>query len=138
GERCAPSTFLDMLKSEYEFKDDNQSWQSIRIDHEVYSVRYLSGIRDEFVRKIGLNLSRAYRVGETAASIAVLKDVEAGGDIDAHVDVTQHHYSSGDNPALLAEARDGWVKELCEQAAQFLTTGHMMVVVNHGSREDQD
>src|SRR5438477_11023705 len=95
GERCAPSTFLDMLKSEYEFKDDNQSWQSICIDYEVYSVRYLSGIRDELVRKIGLNLCRACRVGETAASIAALKDVEASGDIDAYVEVTQHHYSSG-------------------------------------------
>ncbi|MFI4996298.1 MAG: hypothetical protein ACHQAQ_11005 [Hyphomicrobiales bacterium] len=138
GERCAPSAFLDVLKSEYELKDDNENWQSIRIDHEVYSVRYLSEIRAEFVRKIGLKLSKAYGEGKTATSLTVLKDVEAGGDIDARVDIAQHYHASGDNPALLSETRDRWVKELCDQVTQFLTTGHMMVVVNHGSREDQD
>ena len=60
GERCAPSAFLATLTSEYEFKDDNRNWQSIRIDHQVYSVRYLSGIRDEFLRYAGVLIDNRY------------------------------------------------------------------------------
>src|SRR5438270_1042204 len=139
GERCAPSAFLATLTSEYEFKDDNRNWQSIRIDHQVYSVRYLSGIRDEFLRKIRLRLPKAYGISEASASLAVLTDVAAGGDVHADVsNLTLNQYSGGDNAALLSEARDRWIKPLCEQVAEFLNGGHMMVVVNHGSRESQD
>ena len=140
GEHSAPSVFLDTLKSEYEFKDTNTDWRSIRIDHEVYSVRYLHGIRDEFIRKIGLPLPKAYGVTETSACLGVLTDLEAGGDINADVsNITLNHYSSGDNPAILSEARDNWIRALCDQIAKFLTAGgHLMVVVNHGKREAQD
>jgi hypothetical protein len=139
GERCAPSAFLDTLKSEYEFKAGNGVWRSIRIDHEVYSVRYLSGIRDEFVLKMGLKLPEAYAVEGKPAPFNLLTDVDAGGDVDAEVsNVTQNNYFSGESPGLLSEARNRWVKELCSQLARFLSTGHMMVVVNHGNREAQD
>ncbi len=135
GERCAPSVFFDTLKSEYEFKADNHVWRSIRIDHEVYSVRYLSGIRDEFVRLMGLKLPEAYGVEGKPAPFNLLTDADAGGDLNADVsNVTQNNYFSGENPALLSEARNRWVKELCGQLAGFLSTGHMMVVVNHGTR----
>jgi hypothetical protein len=139
GEQCAPSSFLDTLKSEYECKDGNVTWRSIRIDREVYSVRYSSGIRDEFVRIMKLELSEAYVIGEASAPLSVFTDVEAGGDVNADVsNVTQNNYFSGDNPALMSRNRGRWVSELCDQLAKFLMAAHMMVVVNHGSREDQD
>ena len=139
GEPCAPSAFLSTLTCEYEHKDDNRDWRSIRIDREVYSVRYLSGIRDEFVRKIGLDLPEAYRVEGAPSPLKVFTDVEAGGDIHADVsNVTQNVYVNGDNPALMSRSRGRWVNELCGQLSEFLIAGHMMVVVNHGSPEDQD
>lgn len=139
GQPCAPSVFLDTLKSEYEWKDDNRNWRSIRIDHEVYSVRYLSGIRDEFARKIGLELPEAHGVEAAPAPFNVFTDVEAGGDLRAEVsNVTQNIYASGDNPALMSQIRGRWVKDLCGQLKAFLIADHMMVVVNHGSHRGQD
>lgn len=139
GTPCAPSTFLDTLKSEYECKDDNCDWRSIRIDHEVYSVRYLSGIRDEFVRKIGLKLPEAHGLEGSPASLNVFTDVEASGAVHAEVsNVSQNIYLNGDNPALMSQVRGRWVTDLCGQLAEFLSVGHIMVVVNHGSHEDQD
>ena len=139
GELCAPSAFLGTLTCEYEHADDNCDWRSIRVDREVYSVRYLSGIRDEFVRKIGLDLSEAYGVEGAPSPLKVFTNVEAGGDIHADVsNVTQNVYVNGDNPALMSRNRGRWVNELCGKLSEFLIAGHMMVVVNHGSHEDQD
>lgn len=139
GERCAPSAFLGTIKSEYECKDDNRNWRSIRIDHEVYSVRYMAGIRDEFARKIGLELPEAYGVEGAPAPFSVFTDVEAGGDLHADVsNVTQNIYVNGDNPALMSQIRGRWVTDFCGQLLEFLGAGHMMVVVNHGRPKDQD
>ena len=139
GERCAPSAFLGTLISEYEWKDDNRNWRSIRIDHEVYSVRFMSGIRDEFARKIGLELPEAHGVEGAPALFSVFSDVEAGGELHANVsNVTQNISIHGDNPALMSQIRGRWVKDICGQVRAFLIAGHMMVVVNHGSHEDQD
>jgi|GEM_PF-4426335 len=140
GERCAPSAFIATLTSEYECKDGiDASWRSIRIDREVYSVRYLSGIRYEFVRKMKLVLSEAYVVEGSLSPLNVFTDVEAGGDLRAEVsNVTQHNYFSGDNAVLMSRNRGRWVKELCGQLTDFLVASHMMVVLNHGSSEDQD
>ena len=139
GERCAPSAFLGALKSKYECKEDNRYWRSIRIDREIYSVRYLSGVRDEFVRKIGMHLPDAYGAGGAAAPLNILADVKAGGDVQADIsNVTQNNYFNGDNSALMSEFRGRWVTDLCGKIAEFLKVGHIMVVVNHGRHEDQD
>ncbi len=139
GKRCAPSAFLDTLTSEYECKNDNRDWRSIRIDHEVYSVRYLSGIRGEFVRKTGLELPEAIGVEAASASLNVFTDVDADGDVHADIsNVTLNVDFTGADPALMSHTRGRWVAELCDQLAEFLHAGHMMVVMNHGSRDDQD
>lgn len=138
GGQSAPSAFLGTLKSEYECKDDNSAWRSLRIDHEVYTVRYLSGIRDEFVRLMNLDLPAPDAVEGLPAEQSVFEDVEAES-IDAAIsNVTQNNYFGGENPALMSRNRDRWVKALCENLTEFLKADHMMVVVNHGMRHDQD
>lgn len=139
GELCAPSAFLGALTSEYECKDDDRDWRSIRIDREIYNVRYLSGIRDEFVRKMNLELSEAVGVEAAFASLNVFTGVDAGGDVHADIsNVVQNIYVTSDDPALMSHARGRWIAELCDQLVNFLHAGHIMVVVNHGSRDDQD
>ena len=138
GKRCAPSAFLGTLKSEYECKSDNRIWRSIRIDHQVYSVRYLSGIRDEFVRLMRLELPEANTIEGLPAELTVFEDVEAES-VEAEIShVSQHNYFGGENPALMSRNRDRWVMALCDALAEFLNTNHMMVVVNHGLHADQD
>ena len=138
GKRCAPSAFLVTLKSEYECKDDNRNRHSIRIDHEVYTVRYLSGIRDEFVRLMRLELPSADRANGLPGSFSVFAGVEADS-VEADIsNVTQTNYFGGENPALMSRNRDRWVKALCDGLAEFHAVGHMMVVVNHGPPDDQD
>src|SRR5262245_2153387 len=108
GESSAPSRFIGALTSEYEFKDSNKEWRSIRIDHEVYTVRYLVGIRDEFIRKLKVELPEADAV-QGAATLQVFADVQADGDIDAKIsNVSQNNYFNGNNPALMARNRERW------------------------------
>src|SRR4051794_17847061 len=45
--RCALPSFLETLKWEYESKTGNSAWCSIRIDAEVYSVRFLVLLRQK-------------------------------------------------------------------------------------------
>lgn len=139
GRPCAAPAFLSLLKSEYEIKNDNHTWVSIRIDHEVYSVRYLSGIRDEFLRKMQLDLPAADAIDRPPAPLTIFTEVDAGRDVNAKVsNVVQHNYLGGNNVALMSRNREGWIKELCNQLEHFLAANHMMVVMNHGSRKDQD
>lgn len=136
GESSAPSAFLNTLTSEFEHREGNRS--SIRIDHEVYSVRYLSGIRDEFVRKMQLELPERYGVEDAHAPLNIAADIEAGGNVDVNVsDVTQNTYI-GENPALMSRNRLDWSKNICTQLEEFLKDSQIMVVINHGSKEDQD
>ncbi len=138
GDRCAPSAFLGTLKSEYECKDDNQTWRSIRIDHQVYTVRYLSGIRDEFVRLMKFELPRPDSAEGLPGALSVFADVEADS-VEADIsNVIQNNYFGGENPALMSRNRDRWVEALRVGLAEFLKSGHMMVVVNDGPRADQD
>lgn len=138
GKRCAPSAFLGTLKSEYEYKGDNSNWRSIRIDSEVYSVRYLSGIRDEFVRLMSLELPAADVADNLRAEMRIFEDVEAEK-VEAHfANVTQQNYFGGENPVLMSSNRDSWIRALCKCLAEFLRVHHMMVVVNHGSHPAQD
>lgn len=138
-QRCAPSSFLDTLKSEYECKSDGRVWRSLRIDHQVYSVRYLPGIRDEFVRKMGFEPPEPDPSSRFSASFNVFTDVEAGSDIRADIsNVSQHIYAGGENPDLMSRERGRWIGVLCQQLAEFLEAGHMMVVVNHGTIDSQD
>src|SRR4051812_15762346 len=75
SKRCALPNFLDTLKSEYECKDDNTAWRSIRIDAEVYSVRFLEGVRDEFYRKMQLQI--ADNDGPSGVLLSILQDATA-------------------------------------------------------------
>jgi hypothetical protein len=69
----------------------------------------------------------------------VLTDIEAGGYLRADVsNVTQNIYWDGDNPALMSQSRGRWITDLCQKLAEFLNLNRIMVVVNHGSHEDQD
>jgi hypothetical protein len=138
GDQCAPSAFLTTLKSEYECKEDGQTWRSIRIDHEVYTVRYLSGIRDEFVRLMNLELPTPDGLEDLPGTLSVFTDVEAE---TIHADisnVTQNNYFGGDNPELKSRNRNRWIDALRAALAQFLKSGHMMVVINHGEPAGQD
>jgi hypothetical protein len=138
GDRCAPPAFLTTLKSEYECKEDGQTWRSIRIDHQVYTVRYLSGIRDEFVRLMNLKLPTPDDAEGLPGALSIFTDVEAE---TIHADisnVTQNNYFGGENPELKSRNRDRWMDALCAALAQFLKSDHMMVVINHGEPAAQD
>lgn len=138
GDRCAPSAFLATLKSEYECKEDERTWRSIRIDHRVYTVRYLSGIRDEFVRLLNLELPRADSVEGVPGMLSVFTDVEAES-VQADIsNVTQNNYFGGENPELRSRNRDRWIDALCAKLGEFLKSGRMMVVINHGRPAEQD
>jgi hypothetical protein len=138
GDRCAPSAFLTTLKSEYECKEDSRTWRSIRIDHQVYTVRYLSGIRDEFMRLMNLELPRPDSVEGLPGTLSVFTDVQAEN-VQADIsNVTQNNYFGGDNPELKSRNRDRWMDALCAALAQFLKSGQMMVVINHGEPAAQD
>lgn len=133
GNRCAPNAFLETLKNEYECNNDNQHFRSVRIDREVYSVHYLSGIRREFIRKMQISLPDAD--GMTAGLANIASDNIAGGDQTIHTETHFHRES----PAMLERNRDHWIHDLCTQLSDFLSGGaRLMVVVNHGTVEDQD
>jgi hypothetical protein len=132
GARCAQSAFLGTLTSEYEYKEDNSNWRSLRIDREVYSVRYLTGIRDEFVRLMKVDLPKADGAEEAPGDLRIGTEIEAES---VDLDVTLQF--GGENAAVMSRNRDRWVNALCGELARFLKAHHMMVVVNHGEPDSQ-
>lgn len=140
GEQCAPHAFTQALKSVYESKKGNSIWRSLRIDREVYSVRYLAGIRSEFMRIMQFELPDPTNTGTTAtAELNVAKDIKAKGSVNVTVSgVEQNTYHTGDNPILMEDGRKAWIGELCDRLSEFLKNNHMMIVMNNGNRDDQD
>ncbi|HYW14921.1 MAG TPA: hypothetical protein VE891_02040 [Allosphingosinicella sp.] len=138
GEACAPSAFLETLKAIFETRADQWKRRSLQIDHNVYSVRYLAGVRDEFVRKIGFALPEPASAPSGSASLHVVDRVEAGGDFDAEVsNVTQINHFPLHEPAII-QGRSRWLDDLVRSMADFLETGRFMIVMNAGPREAQD
>lgn len=133
SDRCASSNFLDTLKLVHE----SYGGRSIRIDREIYTVRYLSGIRDEFIRLLGMKLSMLDQTPGNA-TLNVQCGLEANGNVTAQASSIQQSVSFGENPELMTRTRNLWLKELCDQIAAFLKHSRFMVIINHGDRGEQD
>jgi hypothetical protein len=133
GSRCAPSAFLATLKSRFEIEFGKGNWPSLRIDPDVYSVRYLSDIRSEFERKLSMapmDLPAAL-VGSPALNL--FTDVHAEGNIHATISsVTQNVRVEGETGLAQAYSRDEWVLKLVAKLADFLKQNRFMIVINHG------
>ncbi len=140
GQRCAPNKFIATLTSVYEgrwdgsqFAEASGTWRSLRIDPENYKMRYLSDIRKEFARKLMIQLPLPVTPGQSSGPIQVASNNTAGGAQTFHTSVEFH----GDHDAVLAFRRDAWIQALRAELEQFLRGGHFMVILVHGSKEEQ-
>lgn len=140
GERCAPNSFVETLTSLYESPTPNTikltpeiGWQSLRIDRGNYKVRYLTGIRLEFMRKMKQELPSPITSDQLLGSHYVSSNNVAGHDqrIETHI------IYAGDNEVSLQVRRDEWISSLCNKISQFLHNYRFMVILMHGSKDDQ-
>jgi len=139
GDRCAPNSFAETLTSVYEgrwngqnFTAKNRDWRSLRIDRHNYKVRYLPEIRTEFMRKLELDLPGTVSTSQASGTVHIASNNTAGGDQTFETEVRY-----GDDDVARRWHRDEWIESLCTQLEQFLAKGHFMVILMHGSSEDQ-
>lgn len=131
GAKSAPVAFVDTLSSEFEARTSNGERTSIRIDREVYSTRYLSDLRAEFLRK--LKVSVAPTAAGQAAQISVASGNSAGG--SQHFETTINVHA---DEVAQAAGRAAWVVQVQLATADFLRSGRVMIVLADGPASDQD
>jgi hypothetical protein len=139
GERCAPNSFAEALTSLFEGRTTDQEpmaandfSRSVRIDRDNYKVRYLSGIRTEFMRKMKLELPSPISGDRFSQAVHIASNNTAGGNQNINTRIYVY-----DNEVSLRFYRDKWIKSLCHQIKDFLQNHRFMVILMHGSKEDQ-
>jgi hypothetical protein len=139
GDRCAPNSFVEVLTSAFEARNGGD-WpaeksiaQSIRIDRHNYKVRYLVEIRTEFIRKMNQDLPSPITAGEISSSVQIASGNVAAGNQSIEAQINY----AGDNEVSLQVRRNEWITSLCDRLQKFLESRRFMVVLMHGSKEDQ-
>ncbi|MBR7918268.1 hypothetical protein KDX16_21005 [Burkholderia vietnamiensis] len=136
GKAAAHSAFLDALKSTYEAQENTRS---LRIDKHVFSVRYLSGIFSELARKLNVSLAQPKAFAPQVGALNILSDLDVGGSVTANIsDVTQNIFLQGPDSDQQYVTRTVRASGLVEAMREFLRVGRFMIVMNHGSADDQD
>lgn len=137
GRQCAPSAFLDALKSEYDNTVGGFKRCSIRLDKSVYSVRYLSGIRHEFMRLMGGAVQQTSSQSILPFTAEIAKNIQSDGSVNISLqDVGVYVHT--DSPMSGFRDRALWVQRLCHQIEKFLLDGRMLVILCHGTADDQN
>ncbi|WP_157969706.1 hypothetical protein [Pseudomonas huaxiensis] len=136
GSRCGANAFLEILTATFESRGDEVDIEkpvgtSIRLDPRNYKVRYLSGIRGEFDRKLGRTPTQSSSPVALPGNAQILSQNTAGGNqtIEANINIDVA-------PMMCAESHD-WVASLSASLSDYLSTSRFMLVLVAGTSEEQ-
>ncbi|VVN40018.1 hypothetical protein PS634_05354 [Pseudomonas fluorescens] len=136
GSHCGSNAFLEILTATFESRGNQANIEkpdgiSIRLDPRNYKVRYLSGIRGEFDRKLGRAPTQSSASVVLPASTQILSQNTAAGNqtIEANINIDMA-------PMMYAESHD-WVASLSESLNTHLRTSRFMLVLVAGTSEEQ-
>lgn len=136
GGQCGANAFLEILTATFETRADfynlsKAAGVSIRLDPRNYKVRYLSGIKGEFDRKLDRQPMPSSLGAMLPSNSQILSQNSAAGDqfIEATINIDI-------NPVMSAESHD-WVSSLASSLSDHLRTKRFLLVLVAGSSKEQ-
>lgn len=136
GAQCAPNAFIEQVVARFEAAPGNESVKSIGatilLTPHDYRVKYLSGVRTEFERKLRTTLPEP-APSHGAFQGDFLSSNTAGGDqyINANIDM-------GVSDPILHLHRERWIAALYDELARLLEHHRFLILLQQGQSSDQE